>query len=73
MISIDAWRLLIAIAAKRNLNVRFFNIKTAYLHSEIKETVYLELPPGFEDRFPKGIVCRLKRSLYVGYKVASVW
>lgn len=44
VISIDAWRTLIAIAAKKNLNIRFFYVKTAYLHGELKETIYLELP-----------------------------
>lgn len=56
--------MLIAIAAKKNLNVRFFDVKTAYLHGTLKETVYLEPPPGFEDRFGKGKVCKLKRALY---------
>lgn len=64
VISIDAWRTLIAIAAKKNLNIRFFDVKTAYLHGELKETIYLELPPGFENRFGKQNVCKLKKSLY---------
>lgn len=40
VISIDTWRMLIAIAAKKNLNVRFFYVKTAYLYSNLRETVY---------------------------------
>lgn len=64
VISIDTWRMLIAIAAKKHLNVRFFDIKTAYLHGRLNETVYLEPPPGFEERFGIGKVCKLKRSIY---------
>ncbi|CAL1678230.1 unnamed protein product [Lasius platythorax] len=73
VINIDAWRILIAIAAKSNLNVRFFDVKTAYLYGEIKETVYLELPPGFDDRFGKGKVCNLKKSLYGLPQSGRVW
>lgn len=64
VISIDVWRTLIAIAAKKHLNVRFFDVKTAYLHGRLNETVYLEPPPGFEERFGIGKVCKLKRSIY---------
>lgn len=71
--SIDAWRPIIAIAAKRNLNVRFFDVKTAYLYGELKETVYLELPPGFEDRFGKEKVCNLKKSLYGLPQSGRIW
>lgn len=64
VVSIDAWRTLIAIASKKNLNIRFFDVKTAYLHGKLDETVYLEPPPGFVERYEKGKVCKLKRSLY---------
>ncbi|XP_039311856.1 uncharacterized protein LOC105203970 [Solenopsis invicta] len=64
VISIDAWRTLIAIAAKRDLNVRFFDVKTAYLYGKLEETIYMEPPPGFKDIFEKGEICRLKKSLY---------
>lgn len=64
VISIDAWRALMVIAAKKNLNIRFFDVKTAYLHGRLKERVYLEPPPGFEKGFGIGKICKLKRSLY---------
>lgn len=56
--------MLIAIAAKKNLSVRFFDVKTAYLHGTLKEIVYLEPPPGFENRLDKGNIYRLKKALY---------
>lgn len=62
VVSIDAWRALMAIAAKKNLNIRFFDVKTAYLYGRIKETVFRS--PEFEKRFEKGKICKLKRSLY---------
>lgn len=64
VISIDAWRALMALAVMKNLNIRFFDVKTAYLYGDLQETVYLELPPGLEDRYGSGRVCKLKKSLY---------
>lgn len=64
VISIDAWRALMAIAVKKNLNVRFFDVKTAYLYSKLEETVFLEPLPGFKKDFENGKECKLKRSLY---------
>ena len=34
--SIEVFRLLIALAAKLNLTVKFFDIKTAYLYSDLE-------------------------------------
>lgn len=70
VVSIDAWRALMAIAAKKGLNVRLFDFKIiyyiymAYLYGRLNETVYLEPPPGFEKKFEKGKICKLKRNLY---------
>ncbi|XP_036142140.1 uncharacterized protein LOC118645371 [Monomorium pharaonis] len=38
--------------------------RKSYLHGTLKETVYLEPPPGFENRFGKGKACKLKKALY---------
>jgi hypothetical protein len=64
VVNIESFRLLISLAAKLNLSVRFFDVKTAYLYGDIEETVYMEIPPGYEEQFGKNNVCKLKRSLY---------
>ncbi|GBM90268.1 Retrovirus-related Pol polyprotein from transposon TNT 1-94 [Araneus ventricosus] len=48
VVNIDTFRLLIALAAKLNLAVNFFDVKTAYLHSDLEEEVYMTTPPGYE-------------------------
>ncbi|GBM97118.1 Retrovirus-related Pol polyprotein from transposon TNT 1-94 [Araneus ventricosus] len=48
VVNIESFRLLIALASKLNLMVRFFDVKTAYLYSDIEETVYMLPLPGFE-------------------------
>jgi Reverse transcriptase (RNA-dependent DNA polymerase) len=40
------------------------DVKNVFLHGDLKEEVYMEISPGFENEQLKGKVCRLKRSLY---------
>ncbi|GBM32986.1 Retrovirus-related Pol polyprotein from transposon TNT 1-94 [Araneus ventricosus] len=63
VVNIESFRLLIALASKLNLMVRFFDVKTAYLYSDIEETVYMLPPPGFERLVGDEKVCKLKRSI----------
>ncbi|GBM62170.1 Retrovirus-related Pol polyprotein from transposon TNT 1-94 [Araneus ventricosus] len=64
VVNIESFRLLIALASKLNLMVRFFDVKTAYLYSDIEGTVYMLPPPGFERLIGDEKVCKLKRSIY---------
>ncbi|GBM88941.1 Retrovirus-related Pol polyprotein from transposon TNT 1-94 [Araneus ventricosus] len=64
VVNIESFRLLIALASKLNLMVRFFDVQTAYLYSDIEETVYMLPPSGFERLVGDGKVCKLKRSIY---------
>ena len=40
------------------------DIKTAFLHGELEETVYMKQPPGFARAGSRDHVCKLKRSIY---------
>ena len=47
-----------------NLNYIRMDVKSAFLNGFIKENVYVEQPPGFEDyNFPNNIY-KLKKALY---------
>ncbi|EXB62836.1 Lysosomal alpha-mannosidase [Morus notabilis] len=35
-----------------------------FLNGDLEEEVFMSLPPGFEDKFGQGKVCRLKKSMY---------
>ena len=54
----------IAISLSFNWNMRQLDIKNAFLHGHLKETVYMERPPGFIDSTFPDCVCLLKKSLY---------
>lgn len=67
------FRTLLAVAAKRNMNVKHIDVKTAFLYGELEETIYMEQPPGFEDQSQGEKVCKLKKSLYGLKQAARVW
>lgn len=52
------------VAAHRGLHVHQMEAKTAYLHGDLKETVYMRQPPSFEDPERPNWVCLLERSIY---------
>lgn len=61
-------RIILAIAAQRKMDIKQFDVKTAFLNGELSETIFMEQPIGFQDGTNR--VCRLKKSLY-GLKQAS--
>ena len=52
-------RTFFAISARLGWVVHQVDIKTAFLHGDLEETVYMYQPPGFADG--KGMVCHLKK------------
>ena len=57
-------RVLLSIAAKMDWALQQLDVKNAFLHGDLEEEVFMELPPGFEDQLGRGKMCRLKKSLY---------
>lgn len=55
-------RFILSIAASQNMNVMTFDVKTAFLHGELDEQIFMYQPEGFNDM--SGRVCKLKKSLY---------
>lgn len=58
-------RLILALVALSNLELEQLDVKTAFLHGELEETIYMDQPEGFAIGPNKGKVCLLKKLLYV--------
>lgn len=62
VVKFSSLRTILAIAAALNLKLKQFDVKTAFLHSDLDEEIYMKQPKGFDDGTNK--VCRLMKSLY---------
>jgi hypothetical protein len=62
--------ILLAYAAHHSFRLFQMDMKSAFLNGTIKEEVYVELPPGFEDERYPDHVCKLSKALY-GLKQAQ--
>jgi Reverse transcriptase (RNA-dependent DNA polymerase) len=66
-------RTLISCAVNFRWNLHQLDVKNAFLHGNLKEEVYMKLPPGFDNEQVAGKVCRLKRSLYGLKQSPQAW
>jgi histone deacetylase 1/2 len=57
-------RTVLSLALSRQWPVHQLDVKNAFLHGVLSETVYCSQPAGFEDSSRPGLVCRLNKSLY---------
>jgi hypothetical protein len=67
-------RMMMAIAAHEDLELRQFDTRTAFLNGWLKEEVYLQVPTGLEGKLGKGgKVLRLCRAIYGLRQASRAW
>lgn len=64
MAHIETIRLLCNLAASNGWIIHHLDVKTAFLHGGLKETVYVSQPEGFEVKGSESKVYRLNKALY---------
>ena len=71
MTRFDTIRAMISVAAKEDMTLTHFDIKTAFLYGELEEATYMNQPEGYDDG--SGCVCKLKKSFYGLKQAPRVW
>ena len=57
-------RLVLGIVASEDLRLEQMDVKTAFLHGDLDEDIYMMQPEGFPIVGKENLVCKLKKSLY---------
>ena len=66
-------RTVLSLALSRSWPVHQLDVKNAFLHGTLSETVYCSQPAGFVDSSRPELVCRLNKSLYGLKRAPRAW
>ena len=70
---IETIRLIIGLAALRGWKIHHLDVKTAFLHGDLKEEVYVSQPQGFIVKGQEDKVYKLKKALYGLRQAPRAW
>lgn len=70
---LETKRLLVNLAASNGWEVHHLDVKTAFLHGELKEMVYVAQPEGFEEKEREDKVYKLNKALYGLRQAPRTW
>ncbi|KAG7582977.1 Zinc finger CCHC-type [Arabidopsis suecica] len=70
---IETIRLLISLSASKGWEIHHLDVKTAFLHGELKETVYVVQPEGFKREGHEDKVYKLNKALYGLRQAPRAW
>ena len=57
-------RVTLGLTTSMNLELEQFDVKTAFLHGDLDEEIFMKQPKGFRVKGKENMVCKLKKSLY---------
>ena len=69
----DTVRMILAFAAQKGWNIYQFDVKSAFLHGELTEDVYVEQPRGYEVKDEIHKVYKLNKALYGLKQAPRAW
>ena len=65
-------RILLSLAAHYNWQLMQYDVENAFLHGDLDEEIYMNIPLGFEGN-TSNKVCKLKKTLYELKQYPRVW
>ncbi len=73
--NIKTMRILLAIAARDNVNVMQYDVSNAFLHASLDHDVYIEQPEGYDDpRYPRDeYVFKINKAIYGLKNAPKAW
>ncbi|GJR70513.1 gag-pol polyprotein [Tanacetum coccineum] len=66
-------RVVLALCATYDLHLEQLDVKTAFLHGNLEEEIYMLQPEGFKQKGKENLVCRLNKSLYGLKQALRCW
>src|ERR1043165_8504330 len=66
-------RTVLSLAVSRSWPIHQLDVKNAFLHGTLNETVYCQQPSGFENSSSPNLVCLLQKSLYGLKQAPRAW
>ena len=64
VVKMTTLRTLLALVASEDMELVQMDVKTAFLHGDLHEEIYMQQPEGYEVQGKAKLVCKLKKSLY---------
>jgi Reverse transcriptase (RNA-dependent DNA polymerase) len=70
---LNSVRILLSLAANFNWSLHQFDVKNIFLHGDLKEEIYMEIPPGYECGGTTNKACKLEKALYALKQSPRAW
>jgi hypothetical protein len=66
-------RAIIALAAHHGYELHQMDVRSAYLHGELEEDIYMQQPEGYVVPGKEQLVCKLRKALYGLKQAGRTW
>ena len=67
----DSIRLVLAIATSNQWNLHHMDVKSSFIHGDLKDEIYFKKPQGFFSNL--SLMCKLKKSIYGLKQAPKSW
>ena len=64
VVKMSSIRVVLGLVANLDLKLEQLDVKTTFLHGDLKEEIYMDQPEEFKVKGKEHIFCKLKKSLY---------